>query len=279
MKIMKNRLTALLLTVLLALQMIAGSILLAPETAYAAPVGGEFHEYIDPIFLPTTPEKMIVLAAASEEESNSLDEFYLALRRQMVKRADTFQITYNGSVNDLPTKTADIMLKLRSMDDKTTSDDADFLVGSVLKIGFTCQYTSKKAVLQYSIKYTDTAAQLKKVNTAVEKALKKLKVTNMNDVAKVKAIHDYIIKIFSYDQTLTDHSVYGGLIDKKHTTVCQGYSLLTYKMLTDAGLEAHYVTGWAGENHAWNLVKVDGKWYIKRRRTTFPISDRHVLNG
>ena len=26
-------------------------------------------------------------------------------------------------------------------------------------------------------------------------------------------------------------------------------------------------------------AKVDGKWYIKRRRTTFLISDRHVLNG
>lgn len=26
-------------------------------------------------------------------------------------------------------------------------------------------------------------------------------------------------------------------------------------------------------------AKVDGKWYIKRRRTTFLISDKHVLNG
>ena len=26
-------------------------------------------------------------------------------------------------------------------------------------------------------------------------------------------------------------------------------------------------------------AKVDGKWYIKRRRTTFLISDRHELNG
>ena len=25
--------------------------------------------------------------------------------------------------------------------------------------------------------------------------------------------------------------------------------------------------------------KVEGKWYIKRRRTTFLISDRHELNG
>ena len=26
-------------------------------------------------------------------------------------------------------------------------------------------------------------------------------------------------------------------------------------------------------------VRMDGKWYIKRRRTTFLISDRHELNG
>ena len=26
-------------------------------------------------------------------------------------------------------------------------------------------------------------------------------------------------------------------------------------------------------------VKVDGKWFIKRRRTTFMISDKHVVNG
>lgn len=26
-------------------------------------------------------------------------------------------------------------------------------------------------------------------------------------------------------------------------------------------------------------TKVDGKWYIKRRHTTFMISDKHELNG
>ena len=26
-------------------------------------------------------------------------------------------------------------------------------------------------------------------------------------------------------------------------------------------------------------TKVDGKWYIKHRRTTFMISDKHELNG
>ncbi len=31
--------------------------------------------------------------------------------------------------------------------------------------------------------------------------------------------------------------------------------------------------------YADHYVKMDGKWYIKRRRTTFLISDRHKLNG
>ena len=26
-------------------------------------------------------------------------------------------------------------------------------------------------------------------------------------------------------------------------------------------MEVRYVTGWAGEAHAWNIVKVDGQWY------------------
>lgn len=31
--------------------------------------------------------------------------------------------------------------------------------------------------------------------------------------------------------------------------------------------------------YADRYVKIDGNWYIKRRRTTFLISDKHVLNG
>ena len=31
--------------------------------------------------------------------------------------------------------------------------------------------------------------------------------------------------------------------------------------------------------YADRYVKIGGNWYIKRRRTTFLISDKHVLNG
>lgn len=42
--------------------------------------------------------------------------------------------------------------------------------------------------------------------------------------------------------------------------VCQDYAYLAIALLRAIGMEAHYVTGQAGELHAWVEVKVDGEW-------------------
>ncbi len=272
-----NRYFSGLLVLAMTLTLALGSVIWDPVVVYARPTGAAMHEYEEPVYMEVSDEEMIRIAAMAEAETDTIDGFWENLRQLMMKREPTFAITYNGSIDDLPKDSKTIIAKLRELDDKTTSDDADFLTGSILKIGYTCQFTSKKALFQYAVKYTDTAEQLKKVNAAVEKQLAKLKISQLNDVAKVKAIHDFVVNTISYDQTLTDHSVYGGLLDKKHSCVCQGYSLLTYKMLTDAGLEAHYVTGWAGENHAWNIVKLDNKWYFLDVTWDDPISNKPQL--
>ena len=73
----------------------------------------------------------------------------------------------------------------------------------------------------------------------------------MNDFEKEKAVHDYVISHLAYDQSLVEHSAYGGLT--KGTTVCQGYALLTYRLLTEAGIENKIVEGHAGgQLHTWN---------------------------
>ena len=151
---------------------------------------------------------------------------------------------------------------LDQYDNKKTSDDADFLKGGITQLGWTGYVNGNgQQLLNVKLTYTDSAAQVKKVNKSAKKVLKKLKVSGMSDAAKVKTIHDYVVKLVSYDDTLTDHSAYGGLTASKHTTVCQGYSLIMYKLLTDAGVDCHYVTGDAGGPHAWNIVKINGKWY------------------
>ena len=134
--------------------------------------------------------------------------------------------------------------------------------GGILSLGWSGYSNSKgEVVAKCKLVYTENADQVKSVNKTAKSVLKKLKVKNMSDVAKVKTIHDYVVKLVTYDNSLKDHSAYGGLSASKHSTVCQGYALIMYKLLTDAGVPCHYVTGNAGGPHAWNIVKIKGKWY------------------
>ena len=56
------------------------------------------------------------------------------------------------------------------------------------------------------------------------------------------------------------NSAYDNLINR--SSVCQGYALITYKMMKEAGIDCRIVTGEGkGVSHAWNIVKLDGLWY------------------
>ena len=81
----------------------------------------------------------------------------------------------------------------------------------------------------------------------------------------MKTIHDYIVDRLEYDTDLENFSAYDGLFN--NSTVCNGYALLYYKMLTEAGIPCKVITGLAETDgvqtlHAWNIVKLKNKWYF-----------------
>ena len=86
----------------------------------------------------------------------------------------------------------------------------------------------------------------------------------MSEFDKALAIHDWLTFNLDYDFTYSNYYVEDALTDRR--CVCQGYAL-TFKMMCEmAGLNVIYVTGegysggaWGG--HAWNQVRIDGKWY------------------
>lgn len=92
-----------------------------------------------------------------------------------------------------------------------------------------------------------------------------------DDYTKVKKIHDYIVDNTTYESnsetTPNGHSVYdvtGALLDK--IAVCDGYSKAFHELAIKSGLESKRVSGDAWNDaysgpHAWNIVKVNGKWY------------------
>ena len=87
----------------------------------------------------------------------------------------------------------------------------------------------------------------------------------MSDFEKAITIHDWLIFNLDYDFTYSNYYVEETLRDRK--CVCQGYALTFEMMCEMAGLEVTFVGGTGTnssgqtESHAWNQVKIDGKWY------------------
>ena len=95
---------------------------------------------------------------------------------------------------------------------------------------------------------------------------------DMTDFEKELAVHDWIVEHGSYDQTVHSnpgHSGRTGYRDPYGILVggygnCLGYST-TFQLLMDlSGVECITVVGAvfdSREDHAWNMVKLDGEWY------------------
>lgn len=78
--------------------------------------------------------------------------------------------------------------------------------------------------------------------------------------AKVRKIHDYLIDTFEYDYTYGSYTAYDML--KSGKGVCYSFASLFYKLCQKAGIPCVIVNGVAGSAHAWNYVKIKGKWKL-----------------
>ncbi len=122
------------------------------------------------------------------------------------------------------------------------------------------------------ITYRETKEQTEYVMKQAKAIVSSITQVGMDDHEKVKAIHDYVVKHVSYDTSYKAYTAYEALVNR--SAVCQGYALLTYQLLKEAGIENHFVVGTGdGQPHAWNLLKIENKWY--HLDTTFddPVPD------
>lgn len=127
-------------------------------------------------------------------------------------------------------------------------------------------YTSDQTVYNLMITY------LTEVNTAEAKgAFKAAAEAFIVDAGVTEGMSDYHTALLLYDavtehitytsDTYNAHDAYGALI--QGMAVCEGYAEMYQYLLYLCGISSHEVVGTAsGEGHAWNLVKLDGKYYM-----------------
>lgn len=169
-----------------------------------------------------------------------------------------FRIKYTGNTDS-------IMSDIRAARDAAVKRDA-YEEGCISLIsGFKVSKFSDHADITFDgfTYYTDPEKE-KYVDSEVKRITSEIITPNMTDSQKEKAIHDYILSHMEYDYSLNGYTAYSALHDGK--TVCNGYVQTAYRLFMEAGMNSiivkgTYTVGGKSEDHEWNLVKIDGKWY------------------
>lgn len=114
-----------------------------------------------------------------------------------------------------------------------------------------------------TVDYITTKEQENELKDKADSILAGLKLENDSEYEKVRKIYNYICSNVTYDYAHLDDdsnylkgSAYAAAVNG--TAVCAGVADLFYYLATAAGLDARIT--W-NDIHAWNFVKVDGKYY------------------
>ncbi|MCB2299122.1 transglutaminase domain-containing protein [Clostridium tagluense] len=187
-----------------------------------------------------------------EKTAYSLQDLNSILKSKLAQRETSFNIIYKADTINLKT------IIETDIDEILKADD---YLESCIK-SYQCSYKGYEndVTINFAFSFYTTKIQEDYVNLQVTEILKNIIKVSMNDDQKEKVIHDYIVAHVAYDTTLSRFSAYEAL--KNGTTVCSGYAQLAYKMLNEVGIETKIVLGKGnGEDHAWNLVKLNNIWY------------------
>lgn len=216
------------------------------------------------------------LYAGASYNVATLTEFKTQLGAAIASCADSVTLNYTGSTafTGYPTSLGSIISDVT----QTAGNDYEKLLLKSWSYSYTTPATPGFTVT-YKFTYWETADQRSQVTSQVNTIIASIINPGMTDEQKEKAINDYICANVAYDTTLAQHSAYAALFGNKKT-VCQGYALLAYKMLTTAGLNARTVVGKANNvGHAWNMVEIhdangqNPTWYDLDTTWNDPVPD------
>lgn len=115
--------------------------------------------------------------------------------------------------------------------------------------------------------------------TSVKSLADYLTKSTSDDVAKTRAVYEWIVRNIVYDVAAFDSGVFpdqtAEAVLKRRTAVCSGYSRLFAALAAEAGLEAKEVIGFSrgygysvgvpvGQkpDHAWTAIKIGGDWQL-----------------
>lgn len=208
------------------------------------------------------------ITIAPSPPENNKDELTAEIEAALLDRKKEFTIEFSGDTSELSAKIE------RAFD--TILLENEYLSYDYKGHGYSLEKTSNHATIQFKANYYQSAEQVAYVNNKIPQILDTIINDTMNDHERVKAVHDYIVLNVQYDTSMNQgvNAPYFALTEGK--TLCNGYAMLMYQLLKELNIPVRLISGTAGsQNHAWNLVGLDGKWYHLDATWNDPIPDEH----
>ncbi|MBO5221165.1 MAG: leucine-rich repeat protein [Clostridia bacterium] len=210
-------------------------------------------------------------ASAPTNGFESLEDGGAYLREQLVARETFVSLRMRGSF------ASDCYTQLFEIATRHTGNpkEGDYILANLIQ----CTFSSVSGTdedgaytdVSFAIEWLPGARQEVQVDAAVSEILNELNLWDASDYDKVKGIYDWITENITYDydwddttsEDLYKHSTHAAVMTK--TAVCQGIASLYYRLSLELGVDCRYISGVAGqteqENHAWNIVCLEGKYY------------------
>ena len=202
-----------------------------------------------------------------------IEDIRAALRRRQERIVISYS-SHSDNMKDLGI-IADELFEY-ALSETAEPDEGDYMRYQIG--GYDLDYSYEEADGEYSYRlvltpdYYSSQEEEQKVDEAVRDIIESFGFDSQTgDYEKIKAVFDWVCKNVRYDPVKSrlgsshyKSSAYGALFYKN--AVCQGYSVLMYRLLRECGISCRIVTGIAeregeSELHAWNIAELDGRYY------------------
>lgn len=132
-----------------------------------------------------------------------------------------------------------------------------------LDTGYSCKYLRSGSCVEITLKYNDTLNNFeaaKKEFAAAAEAILAGARAQSSDLEKERYVHDALMQTVEYNvQAAMNQSAFSALVNGE--SVCAGYARAFQYLMQQLSIPCYYCTGTAGEDHAWNIVKLKDNYY------------------
>lgn len=131
-----------------------------------------------------------------------------------------------------------------------------------LNTAFVCKYDKDKICAELELEFSIPRDEFPKASAQFYNTVNSMltQVENLSNYEKELRTHDYLIAKIEYDKgAAMNQSAYSALVEGK--SVCAGYARAFQYLMQRMGIPCYYCTGFAGEDHAWNIVALEDGYY------------------